>query len=69
MELKDWTPPSCPKCGADEMAHKLFSHVPSTRAFREKNGWYCEKCKAGPFKLGNATESDAAQFSLKILNK
>lgn len=37
--LPDWTPPPYPECGADEMYHKLVSHVPSSKAFRNQNGW------------------------------
>lgn len=68
MEIKGWTPPPCPKCGANEMIHRLFSHTPSTKAFRTQNGWYCDKCKAGPFQLGRVTESNAAQLALYLAN-
>ncbi|WP_165862921.1 hypothetical protein [Vibrio sinensis] len=52
MKLVDWTPPPCPECGADAMFHKLLSQIPSTKAFRMLNGWYCSECQAGPFQLG-----------------
>ncbi|HGO5304482.1 TPA: hypothetical protein ACK21Z_005342 [Vibrio harveyi] len=67
--LPDWTPPPCPECGADEMYHKLVSHVPSSKAFRNQNGWYCAKCNAGAFQLGDFSESDAAQFAVSLANR
>ncbi|MEI8659387.1 hypothetical protein [Vibrio sp. Hal054] len=69
MQLPDWTPPKCPKCGADAMYHRLVSHVPTTEAFRTKNGWYCAECNAGAFQLGGYSENDAAQFALALVNK
>jgi uncharacterized Zn finger protein len=69
MELVDWTPLPCPTCGADEMYHKLVSHIPSSKAFRTLNGWYCGKCHAGAFQLGNVTESDAVRFAISLINK
>lgn len=69
MLLPDWTPPPCPSCNANEMHHKLFSHVPSSKGFRTQNGWYCGSCKAGPFQLGSYSESDAAQFAVSLVNR
>ncbi|ACH64676.1 hypothetical protein VFMJ11_B0157 (plasmid) [Aliivibrio fischeri MJ11] len=69
MILNNWSPPCCPSCHANEMEHKLFSPVPSSDEFRTKNGWYCSSCFAGPYTLGGFTESDAARFSLLLLNK
>lgn len=67
--IRDWTPPPCPKCGADDMYHHLASPIPTTKAFQEENGWYCGTCRAGAFQLGDFSESDAAQFALKTLNR
>ncbi|MBD0788097.1 hypothetical protein HUO09_17220 [Vibrio sp. Y2-5] len=69
MQIQDWTPPPCPKCGADEMLHMLVSHIPTTKAFRTQNGWYCGKCNAGAFQLGNFSESDAAQLAVSLVNR
>ncbi|EMY6611192.1 hypothetical protein ABCL16_003449 [Vibrio parahaemolyticus] len=69
MEIPNWDPPPCPKCDAKEMHHKLFSHIPSSQAFRTKNGWYCGACKSGPYQLGGFSESDAAKFSVSLINR
>jgi len=69
MQIPDWSPPVCPKCGASEMFHKLVSHIPTTKAFRNENGWYCGQCNAGPYQLGTYSENDAAQFALSLVNK
>ena len=67
--IKNWSPPPCPSCGAEEMEHKLFTVIPNQEKPRLNSGWYCIMCKCGPYKLGNFSESDATQFSLILLNK
>lgn len=68
INLTEWSPPPCPKCGSDDMIHKLMSLEPASISFRATNGWYCENCNAGPFQLGKFSESDAAQFAISLLN-
>lgn len=41
-----------------------------------RNGWYCEQCGVGPYRLGTHeeakqninTEAQAAQFAVRLLN-
>lgn len=62
--------PHCPNCHGEEMTHR-FSGVGSLR-----NGWYCDQCGAGPYRLGTMeearqnvnTEAQAAQFAVRLLN-
>ncbi len=67
MQCTDWTPPNCPACQADSMVHKCVSNAPGTAGF-QKNGWYCESCNSGPFRLGKVTEADAARLALRLIN-
>jgi hypothetical protein len=60
--IKDWTPPPCPKCGADDMYHHLASPIPTTKAFQKENGWYCGTCRAGAM-VGTAGHVEQARFS------
>lgn len=62
--------PRCPKCNTEEMKHMLWVVGDS------RNGWYCENCGAGPYRLGTNrdaiakrdTEAEASRFAIKLLN-
>lgn len=77
MVMWNLAPPPCPKCGKEEMIHRVFSLIPNTGTFKRKNGWYCKSCGAGAYQLGTKqdaerntnTEAEAARFAIKLLNK
>ncbi|MGP9509133.1 MULTISPECIES: hypothetical protein [Halomonas] len=66
MSLPDLNPPVCPYCQSDAMAHVCFSHIAGTAAFK-KNGWYCDACGSGPYRLGAVRETDASATAAMLL--
>lgn len=61
------TQPCCPNCNGNDMIH-CFAVVGSSR-----NGWYCDQCGVGPYRLGTLEEAKqnintAAQFAVRLLN-
>ena len=41
----------CPECGSKHLIHLCYSPINAGKKQQlfNKNGWYCEQCKAGPF--------------------
>ncbi len=66
--LSNITIPKCPDCNQDAMLHRCFSHIPGKESFK-KNGWYCEECNAGPYKLGSMTEQKASESAKQLLSQ
>lgn len=66
--LSDIKIPRCPGCQADAMFHRCVSHVQERAGFK-KNGWYCERCHAGPYQLGTMTEAKAAETAKTLLGR
>ncbi|AJY53091.1 hypothetical protein KO116_P100345 (plasmid) [Halomonas sp. KO116] len=58
--------PPCPDCHADKMFHRCVTPVSGEAGFR-LNGWYCELCNAGPYRLGNVSEQDAAATAFSLV--
>jgi len=56
----------CPDCHADRMFHRCVTPVSGEAGFR-LNGWYCELCNAGPYRLGNVSEQVAAATAVSLV--